>query len=190
MSQHNHPTHLSPAFHKKMFKDLRIIEGIRHVHVKYLTEKIVKSTHHLFSIFVWSEKPLSSPERIRYYWIFTKLGTYCKADSNLCGWFHPQSDLTTTVHGWATVLASVITASSTASSSHCLSWHLSYLAVSSRTLLCVSILILHTHTHIHAQMYSVVVLLLKTNKIIKSVIWNCIVVLLCSLILLLILHII
>lgn len=54
--------------------------------------------------------------------------------------FLPQSDLITTAHGWVTVWASAIIAFSTASSSLCLFWRHSYLAVSSHTLLCVSIL--------------------------------------------------
>lgn len=97
-----------------------------------------------------SEKLLSSPERIHHYWIFTTLLTCCKHESNfwLLSWFHPQSDLITTVHGWGTVWANAITAFSTASLSHCLFWHLSFLAVSSHILPCVSIFILYTHTNV------------------------------------------
>lgn len=76
--------------------------------------------------------------------------TCCKQESKLwlLSCFHPQSDLTTTVHGWGTVWANAITAFSTASSSRCLFWHLSYLAVSSHILPCVSIFILYSHTNV------------------------------------------
>lgn len=67
----------------------------------------------------------------------------------------PQNDLITTVHGWATAWANAITAFSTASSSLCHFWHLSYLAVSSHTLLCVSIIALPKVIGVTQKLFSV-----------------------------------
>lgn len=53
-------------------------------------------------------------------------------------WFYFQNGSTTTAHGWETVWENAITASSTASSSPCPSWPLSYSAASSLTSPCVS----------------------------------------------------